>query len=36
LVVILVDAGPGLPAIIGAVAYLKGVYDVRKAKTRDV
>jgi hypothetical protein len=26
----------GLPAIIGAVAYLKGIYDVRKASTKDV
>ena len=26
----------GLPAIIGAVAYLKGIYDIRKASTRDV
>jgi len=26
----------GLPAIIGAVAYLRMVYDVRKATTRDV
>lgn len=26
----------GLPAIIGAVAYLRGVYDIRKADTRDV
>jgi hypothetical protein len=26
----------GLPAVIGAVAYRKGIYDVRKAATRDV
>ena len=26
----------GLPAVIGAVAYLKGIYDIRKAETRDV
>jgi hypothetical protein len=26
----------GLPAIIGAVAYLKGIYDIRKARTTDV
>jgi hypothetical protein len=26
----------GLPAIIGAVAYLRGIYDIRKAETRDV
>jgi hypothetical protein len=26
----------GLPAVIGAVAHLKGIYDVRKANTRDV
>jgi len=26
----------GLPAVIGAVAYLRTVYDVRKATTRDV
>jgi hypothetical protein len=26
----------GLPAIMGAVAYLKGIYDVRKARTTDV
>jgi hypothetical protein len=26
----------GLPAVIGAVAYLKGIYDIRKASTRDV
>jgi hypothetical protein len=26
----------GLPAIIGAVAHLKGIYDVRKARTTDV
>ena len=26
----------GLPAIVGAVAYLKGIYDLRKASTRDV
>jgi hypothetical protein len=26
----------GLPAVIGAVVYLRGVYDIRKADTRDV
>jgi hypothetical protein len=26
----------GLPAVIGAVAYLKGIYDIRKAETRAV
>jgi hypothetical protein len=26
----------GLPAVIGAVAYLRGIYDIRKAETRDV
>jgi hypothetical protein len=26
----------GLPAIIGAVAYLRGIYDIRKAETKDV
>jgi hypothetical protein len=26
----------GLPAIIGAVAYLRGIYDIRKADTKDV
>jgi hypothetical protein len=26
----------GLPAIIGTVAYLRGIYDIRKAETRDV
>ncbi len=26
----------GLPAVIGAVAYLHGIYDIRKADTRDV
>lgn len=26
----------GLPAIVGAVAYLRGVFDLRKASTRDV
>ena len=26
----------GLPAVIGAVAYLRGIYDIRKASTRDV
>jgi hypothetical protein len=26
----------GIPAVIGAVAHLLGVYDVRKAETRDV
>lgn len=26
----------GLPAIIGAVSYLRGVFDIRKADTRDV
>jgi hypothetical protein len=26
----------GLPAIMGAVAYLKGIYDVRKATTKDI
>lgn len=26
----------GLPAVIGAVAYLRGVFDIRKATTRDV
>ena len=26
----------GLPAVVGAVAYLRGVYDIRKADTRDV
>ncbi len=26
----------GLPAVIGAVAYLRGIFDVRKADTRDV
>lgn len=26
----------GLPAVIGAAAYLCGIYDIRKAETRDV
>lgn len=26
----------GLPAVIGAVAYLRGIYDIRKASTKDV
>lgn len=26
----------GLPAVIGAVVYLAGIYDIRKADTRDV
>lgn len=26
----------GLPAIVGAVAYLRRIYDIRKADTRDV
>lgn len=26
----------GLPAVIGAVAFLRGIYDIRKAETRDV
>lgn len=26
----------GLPAIIGSVAYLRGMYDIRKADTKDV
>jgi hypothetical protein len=26
----------GLPAVIGAVAYLRGIYDIRKADTKDV
>jgi hypothetical protein len=26
----------GLPAVVGAVVYLRGVYDIRKANTRDV
>lgn len=26
----------GLPAVIGAVAYSRGIYDIRKADTRDV
>jgi hypothetical protein len=26
----------GIPAVIGAVAYLKGIYDIRKASTKDV
>ena len=26
----------GLPAVIGAVAYLKGIFDIRKAETRAV
>jgi hypothetical protein len=26
----------GLPAVIGAATYIKGVYDIRKADTRDV
>jgi hypothetical protein len=26
----------GLPAVIGAVVYLRGIYDIRKAETRDV
>jgi crossover junction endodeoxyribonuclease RuvC len=26
----------GLPAVIGAVVYLRGIYDIRKADTRDV
>jgi crossover junction endodeoxyribonuclease RuvC len=26
----------GLPAVVGAVAYLRGVYDVRKADTKSV
>lgn len=26
----------GLPAVVGAVAFLKGVYDIRKAPPRDV
>lgn len=26
----------GLPAVIGAVAYLRGIYDIRKAEARDV
>ncbi len=26
----------GLPAVIGAVAYLRGIYDIRKASTSDV
>jgi hypothetical protein len=26
----------GLPAVIGAAAYLKGIYDIRKANTKDV
>jgi hypothetical protein len=26
----------GLPAVIGAVAYTRGVYDIRKAETKDV
>lgn len=26
----------GLPAVIGAVVYLRGIYDIRKAETRNV
>lgn len=26
----------GLPAVIGAVAYMRGIYDIRKANTKDV
>lgn len=26
----------GLPAVIGAVSFLRGIYDIRKAETRDV
>lgn len=26
----------GLPAVMGAVAYLRGIYDIRKADTKDV
>lgn len=26
----------GLPAVIGTIAYLRGIYDIRKAETRDV
>lgn len=26
----------GLPAVVGAVAYLRGIYDIRKADTREV
>jgi hypothetical protein len=26
----------GLPAVVGAIAYQRGVYDIRKADTRDV
>lgn len=26
----------GLPAVVGAVAYLRGIYDIRKADTKDV